>query len=100
MVVFVLCGLWHGANWTFLLWGIYHGMFLMIERVARFSDMAPERYAVIRRVVPLFIVTVGWVLFHFQMIFPGKRVSGDDVYTGKPPISYELSGMNYRTFFS
>ncbi len=32
MIVFVLCGLWHGASWNFAIWGIYHGSFLMLER--------------------------------------------------------------------
>ena len=33
MVVFILCGLWHGASWTFVIWGLFHGFFLVIERV-------------------------------------------------------------------
>lgn len=32
-VVFFLCGLWHGASWTFAAWGIYHGLFLIFERM-------------------------------------------------------------------
>jgi len=97
MVVFVLCGLWHGANWTFLLWGIYHGMFLMIERVARLRDIAPERYAAIRRVVTLFIVTVGWVLFRSEDISQAKEFLGVMFMPVNLPISYKLSlALNYR----
>ena len=33
VTVFVLCGAWHGANWTFVLWGVWHGAFLVIERL-------------------------------------------------------------------
>ena len=33
VTVFVLCGAWHGANWTFLLWGVWHGAFLVVERL-------------------------------------------------------------------
>ena len=33
LLVFLLCGLWHGASWTFLIWGVYHGIFLVLERV-------------------------------------------------------------------
>ena len=32
VIVFLLCGLWHGASWTFVLWGIWHGLFLVVER--------------------------------------------------------------------
>ena len=35
VIVFVLCGLWHGAAWTFLLWGLWHGAFLVGERLAQ-----------------------------------------------------------------
>ncbi|MBL0714429.1 MAG: MBOAT family protein [Desulfosarcina sp.] len=62
-VVFVLCGLWHGANWTFLAWGIYHGLFLIIERLTGLRRMPARRWVVTRRAVTLLIVTVGWVLF-------------------------------------
>lgn len=97
MVVFVLCGLWHGANWTFLLWGIYHGIFLMIERVARLRDVTPERYTAIRRVVILFIVTVGWVLFRSKDIFQAIGFMGVMFIPVNIPISYELSlVLNYR----
>ena len=34
ITVFFLCGLWHGANWTFVIWGLYHGAFLVLERLA------------------------------------------------------------------
>ena len=33
VLVFFLCGLWHGANWTFVVWGLFHGLFLVIERI-------------------------------------------------------------------
>ena len=39
VAVFFLCGLWHGASWTFVVWGLYHGFFLVVERT-RFGVMA------------------------------------------------------------
>jgi alginate O-acetyltransferase complex protein AlgI len=33
LLVFVLCGLWHGANWTFIVFGLYHGFFMILERL-------------------------------------------------------------------
>ena len=62
VMVFLLCGLWHGANWTFVLWGAWHGAFLVIERLglgsvlARLASPARWTYA-------LLVVMGGWVLF-------------------------------------
>ncbi|MEO7193321.1 MAG: MBOAT family protein [Pseudonocardiaceae bacterium] len=63
-IVFALVGLWHGANWTFLLWGLYHGTVLVVERRSGWAVAAAEpgrRLA--RRALTLLIVVVGWVLF-------------------------------------
>jgi alginate O-acetyltransferase complex protein AlgI len=63
-IVFALVGLWHGANWTFLLWGLYHGTVLVIERRLGWAIAAAEpgrRWA--RRALTLLIVMLGWVLF-------------------------------------
>lgn len=62
-VVFILCGLWHGANWTFLAWGLFHGLFLIIERVSGLRHLAADRWVITRRATTLLIVIVGWVLF-------------------------------------
>ena len=62
-VVFVLCGLWHGANWTFLAWGVYHGLFLIIERLTGLRRLPADRWVFTRRAVTLLVVTIGWVLF-------------------------------------
>ena len=64
LVVFLLCGLWHGASWTFVLWGLYHGAFLALERLrfVSFFQTLP-RPAVLRHVYVLLVVMVGWVFF-------------------------------------
>ncbi|HEV7452838.1 MAG TPA: MBOAT family protein [Pseudonocardiaceae bacterium] len=63
-IVFALAGLWHGASWTFLIWGLYHGTVLVIERRHGWAVAAtePGRWAA-RRALTLLIVVVGWVLF-------------------------------------
>ena len=45
IMVFLLCGLWHGANWTFVLWGVWHGAFLVIERLGLRIGARPARDA-------------------------------------------------------
>jgi alginate O-acetyltransferase complex protein AlgI len=59
LIVFALCGLWHGAAWTFLVWGLWHGAFLIAERVGLTSGLGrPVRHA-----WTLLAVFGGWVLF-------------------------------------
>jgi len=63
-IVFVLTGFWHGADWTFLFWGLYHGGLLVYERVTGYGA-APTgtRRVVARRALTFFLVVVGWVFF-------------------------------------
>lgn len=62
LIVFVLCGLWHGAAWTFLLWGLWHGVFLIGERLAR-SRGFPKMPRLIGVIYTVLFVSLGWVLF-------------------------------------
>ena len=97
MAVFILCGIWHGANWTFLFWGLYHGVFLMIERATHLRDISSAKYTVLRRAVTLFIVMVGWVLFRSENIFQAKDFLSVMFTPISLPVSYELSlALNYR----
>jgi alginate O-acetyltransferase complex protein AlgI len=61
-VVFALCGLWHGASWNFLLWGLFHGGFLVAERTGA-SKWLERSPAPVRHAYLLFVVTIGWVFF-------------------------------------
>lgn len=62
VIVFALTGLWHGANWTFLVWGMYHGGWLVVERVKGWN-VAAVGTAPLRRACTFLIVVVGWVFF-------------------------------------
>lgn len=61
-VVFLLCGLWHGANWTFVIWGLFHGFFLVIER-AGLAAWLKRTWKPIAHVYAMLVVTVAWVFF-------------------------------------
>ncbi|MBI5644210.1 MAG: MBOAT family protein [Deltaproteobacteria bacterium] len=63
MIVFALCGMWHGASWTFLVWGVYHGALLTIERLTGLRRTEPGSFDPLRRFVTLVLVLVGWALF-------------------------------------
>jgi D-alanyl-lipoteichoic acid acyltransferase DltB (MBOAT superfamily) len=62
LVVFLLCGLWHGASWTFVLWGLWHGLFLVLER-AGLRRALGRLPAVVGWAYALAAVMLGWVLF-------------------------------------
>ena len=64
VIVFVLVGFWHGANWTFLAWGLYHGMLLVIERATGWKGQPAGQIARIgRRALTMLLVVIGWVFF-------------------------------------
>lgn len=58
-VVFTLSGLWHGASWNFILWGVFHGCWLIIERIFRLQKST----SLLRMLITFIIVLHGWVLF-------------------------------------
>ena len=64
VIVFLLCGLWHGASWNFVLWGAWHGAFLVFERMLRGSRVRLP--GVVRWLYTLGAVTFGWVMFRCQ----------------------------------
>jgi alginate O-acetyltransferase complex protein AlgI len=63
MVIFLLVGAWHGAAWTFVLWGLYNGSLLVAERLTGIAGMSDDRLAVTRRAGTFVLVVAGWVLF-------------------------------------
>ncbi|HEX5616659.1 MAG TPA: MBOAT family protein [Acidimicrobiia bacterium] len=68
-IVFVLTGLWHGANWTFLVWGAYHGVLLVTERLTGQRSFAASGVElVVRRLVTFVLVMIGWVFFRADSI--------------------------------
>lgn len=61
-IVFILCGLWHGASWTFICWGLYHGLFLVLERTF-IGNVLTKLWSPFRHCITLLIVIIGWVVF-------------------------------------
>ena len=61
MIVFFLCGLWHGASWNFLIWGVYHGLFLVAERLG-LEALVQRMWRPLRHAYVLLVHTVGCVL--------------------------------------
>lgn len=77
-VVWLLTGLWHGANWNYVLWGIYYLIFLILEKfVFKFSKTLSKSRRAWRRVYTLSVVFIGWFLFKFEdMAVLGTALKG------------------------
>lgn len=67
LIVFLLCGAWHGAKWTFVIWGAWHGAFLVAERLGmgRLLERLPNP---MRHVYTLAAAMLGWVFFRAETI--------------------------------
>ena len=71
IIVFFATGLWHGANYTFIVWGLWHGAFIVIENILRrrpaasaFLERVKTPFTILlARVYTLLVVVFGWVLF-------------------------------------
>ncbi len=66
-LVFIASGLWHGATWSFILWGAYHGLFIVLERLF-LLDLYKKIGKLPRVLLTFFIVVIGWVFFKVEKL--------------------------------
>ena len=64
-IVFLLTGMWHGATWSFIFWGLFHGLFLIIEKLG-FSEILKKLPKIVRWSYTMLVVLVGWVFFRIE----------------------------------
>ena len=64
MIVWLLTGLWHGASFNFMLWGLYYGLILIFEKVIGLK-MLKKLPAIFRHIYALILILIGWVIFNF-----------------------------------
>ena len=97
LLVFTLCGLWHGAAWTFLLWGLWHGLLAALEslggaRLRRFLGSLPGR--LLGHVWTLLAVCLGFVLFRADSV--GQGIGYLAAMLGARPLS-AAAGLTLAT---
>jgi len=64
LAVFMLTGIWHGAGWTFLAWGVYNGVFVIIEKIfGRKTENCPVYLNILKHLYCIAAFTAGWVIF-------------------------------------
>ncbi|MCI2049109.1 MAG: MBOAT family protein [Lachnospiraceae bacterium] len=87
-VVFAVTGLWHGASWNFVGWGIYHGFFMIIERMGLKKVL--DRSKVLSHIYAVLIFTIGWVFFRVGSVRFGFAM----VLRMLLPWKYTISGVH------
>ena len=88
--MFLLTGLWHGAAWNFVFWGVFHGCFLILERVGlgKALDRCPK---VIRHLYTMLVVIIGWVFFRAENL----AAAGNYIAGMFRPGAQDLIWLNY-----
>ncbi len=69
--VFFFCGIWHGANWTFLLWGLWHGLFSALES----AKLLRPKGGILGRIYTLLAVCLGFVMFRAATVTQGLQLT-------------------------
>lgn len=64
-IVWFLTGAWHGASWNFILWGLYFGVILIIEKVLLLK-LLPKLGSFVQHIYASFLILIGWVIFAFE----------------------------------
>ena len=65
IIVFICTGIWHGASWNFLIWGLYYGIFLVLERM-KLINFGEKFAKTLGRIYTLLVILVGWVFFRSE----------------------------------
>ncbi len=65
--VFLASGLWHGASWSFVIWGAYHGLFLVLERLF-LNNVYKKIGKFLSTIITFFLVMIGWVFFRIERL--------------------------------
>jgi len=87
-IVFFCTGLWHGANWTFIIWGLYHGFFSVLEEAVPIIKKIPKPIAYL---YAMLVVCVGFVIFRADTIAQGIYMI-QQMFTG---ISFSSQSMSF-----
>lgn len=93
-IVFFLTGLWHGANLTFVFWGLYHGFFRIIERLG--FDKWLKKHDVLATIYCFLVVNFGWVIFRSTSIINSLRYLARMIL----PFKYNNSTIEMYTFLN
>ncbi|HLL85527.1 MAG TPA: MBOAT family protein [Longimicrobium sp.] len=104
LLVFVLSGLWHGASWTFVVWGAYHGVLSLLERVPRVASVKSLLPRGVNVALTFVLVVVGWVFFRAGSLEAAGHMlaamAGVGAGRPMPLLLHELTSYRAATTFA
>lgn len=103
LIVWLLTGIWHGASWNFIIWGLYFGVILIIEKVFLLKKLEKAPKA-LRHIYALFLIMIGWLIFSIEdleimniyfkkMFMNGKIIDNEFIFYLKNYFVYILFGI-------
>ena len=99
MIVYLVSGLWHGASWTFVLWGVFHGLFQVLERML--GKLYRKVWLPIRWCITFYFVSMMWMLFQsssfseFQRFRWHLKVDRSGYYSQDLAACFRIPGVNF-----
>lgn len=100
MTVMLLGGLWHGASWTFVVWGGLHGLFLMLERLQGKNSIYHQLPQALQVACTFLLLLITWVFFRAETLADATRYLGNMAGIGQQaPASLLVGGIIYQPFY-
>lgn len=93
-IVFLLTGVWHGANFTFICWGLMYAVLLIIERAFLSEYLNKNKFKVLNHIYTMFFVMMGWIMFRSDTLAQAKQYVKQLVM----PSSGEYTVLSYLSF--
>lgn len=101
-IVFLATGIWHGAEWTFVVWGMWHGLFIIIERLTNFAKKEGGKgLSLFKHIYTILAFVIGWVIFRAPTVHYAwryiRRMFG--LYSKEEYLFYFSYFINYVEIF-
>ncbi len=93
LTVFFLCGLWHGASWNFVIWGLFHGIFLSLERTRLGAGLLESAPRPLCWLYSMLVVLVGWVFFRLESLPEALTYVAAMFALKQPSLAYPASSL-------
>lgn len=103
MIVFMASGIWHGANWTFIVWGFIHGLYLVIGELTKVIrgkainylkiDKLPRVYGLVQTSVAFLLVCFAWIFFRANSLYDAWYITAN-LFVGIPDFLFNLTNLN------
>jgi alginate O-acetyltransferase complex protein AlgI len=96
-IVWLLTGIWHGAEWTFILWGMWNFVFIIFERLSHFSELPIPK--AVRHIYTILIFGFGWMLFRAQDLHQASQYALNMLFANNNGASSDLAMMFVREYW-